>query len=344
MRLLAACLAEPERARDLGGAQWNELLVLARTHGLLARLAAQLEARGLFAAAPYKARTQMRAASIAARSTQTAIRFELDRALRALRGLEVPLILLKGAAYVVAGLHAGRGRFVGDLDVMVPRARIEEIEHRLLAHGWVSAPLEPYDQRYYREWTHELPPLQHPERDTPIDLHHTIAPLTSRVHPDADALVRDAVALADPRLRMLSPADMVLHSALHLFNDEVGMPLRDLVDQDALLREFGGRAGFWDALLARARQHGLERPLYYMLRQARAKLGTPLPAELCQAAERFAPSPLVRRAMDALLARRFAGSPSAAAIFSLRAHWLRMPAGLLVRHLAVKALRRAREP
>ena len=301
-----------------------------------------LEERELFAAAPYKARTQMRAALIAARSTHTAIRFEANRVLRALRDIDTPLILLKGAAYVMAHLGAARGRFVGDLDLMVPRARLDEVERALLAHGWVSTPLEPYDERYYRQWTHELPPLQHPERETPLDLHHTIAPLTSRVRPDAAALVRDSVPLEGGRLRVLAPADMVLHSAVHLFNDEVGLPLRDLVDQDALLREFGARAAFWGELLARARLHGLERPLYYALRQTRAVLGTPLPEQVCQAAERWAPPALVRRAMDGLLAARFAGSAGAAAIFSLRAHWLRMPAPLLARNLDVKAMRRAR--
>jgi len=285
----------------------------------------------------------MRAAAIAARSTQTAIRFELDRTLRALRGLDVPIVLLKGAAYVLGGLDAGRGRFVGDLDVLVPRAHLETVEQRLIEHGWVSAELEPYDERYYRQWTHELPPLQHPERETPIDLHHTIVPLTSRTRPDAQALLRDTVALEDPRLRVLGPADMVLHSAVHLFNDVVGMPLRDLVDQDALLREFGERPGFWDALVAHAGQHGLERPLYYLLRQTRRVLGTPVPDPVWRSVERFGPSLPVRAAMDALLERTFAGSSFAAGVLALRAHWLRMPPALLVRHLAVKTVRRVRD-
>ena len=283
----------------------------------------------------------MRSATIAARSTQTAIRYEVHCVLRALQGVTTPLILLKGAAYMMAGLEAARGRFVGDLDVMVPRAHLDEVERALLAHGWVATPLETYDERYYREWTHELPPLQHPERETPLDLHHTIVPLTARVRPDAAALARDAVALSDARLRVLAPADMVLHSAVHLFNDVVGMPLRDLVDQDALLREFGRRAAFWDELLARARLHGLERPLYYTVRYARALLGTPVPAEFCEVVSTFGPAAPVRAAMDALFVGRFAGSPIASSLLSMRAHWLRMPPALLVRHLAVKTLRRA---
>jgi hypothetical protein len=199
---------------------------------------------------------------------------------------------------------------------------------------------------------HEVPPMQHPERDTPVDLHHTIAPRTSRVSPDAAALFAASVPLDIAPLRVLSPPDMVLHSAVHLFNDEVGAPLRDLLDLDDLLRHFGATAGFWDELLARARLHGMGRPLYYMLRQAQRVLGTPVPPEIERAAAAFAPGPLVKAVMDRLFAYRFAcdppgktraGSVLAIWLLYLRAHWLRMPPLMLARHLSIKAVRRIRE-
>ena len=96
---------------------------------------------------------------------------------------------MKGSAYVMASLPPARGRYVGDVDLMVPRERIDEVEQRLLERGWQASELDDYDQRYYRESTHEIPPLQHPERDTPLDIHHTIVPLTSRARPDAQALL-----------------------------------------------------------------------------------------------------------------------------------------------------------
>ena len=40
--------------------------------------------------------------------------------------------------------------------------------------------LTPYDDAYYRDHMHELPPLIHKERDRMIDVHHTILPLTAR--------------------------------------------------------------------------------------------------------------------------------------------------------------------
>src|SRR5438876_7969208 len=134
---------------------------------------------------------------------------------------------------------------------MVPREKIEEVERTLIRSGWAVADLDDYDQRYYREWGHEIPPLQHAERETPLDIHHTILPLTSRFHPDAAALLAASQPLDNPRLRVLGPADMVLHSTVHVFNDEVSHPFRDLSDLDLLLRHFGERPDFWDELLAR---------------------------------------------------------------------------------------------
>jgi Uncharacterised nucleotidyltransferase len=349
--LLVDCLRDPQRTVQLDERQWHVLLLQARHQGLLAKLAAALQAQDLFDRAPDKARSHMHAARIAALSTQTAVRFEVNRVMRALEGTAAPVVLMKGAAYVHAGLPPARGRFVGDVDLMVPRAQIAAVEQRLQAAGWDCAELDAYDQRYYREWTHEIPPMQHPERDTPVDIHHTIAALTSRVHPDAQAILAASEPVPGTGLHVMAPADMVLHSAVHLFNDEVSMPLRDLFDLHDLLVHFAARPGFWDELLARARLHGLQRVLYHLLRQLRLQLATPVPPEVLAAAASGAPATPVRWLMDGLFHRHFAVDPPtgptvgkqlADFLLYLRAHWLRMPVPMLVRHLAVKAWKRWR--
>ena len=349
---LIAALREPTSTRDLSPRQWNDLLLRAREQGLLARLSVHLADRGLLSAAPAKAQAHMHAACIAVASSHTAVRFELNRVLRALTGVDAPIILLKGAAYLMAALPASRGRWVGDLDLMIPRGHLDEVERALMAKGWSPGEIDQYDQHYYRQWMHEIPPLQHPQRETPVDLHHTIAPLTSKVRPDADALLASSIALANPRLRVLGPADMVLHSTVHLFNDVVGKPLRDLFDLHDLLCHFSQRAGFWDELLARAELHRLGRPLHYMLRHTGRLLGTPIPAEVQRAAQAYAPAAWLAPIMDGLFAaqllprsssRQGARVTLALWLLYLRTHWLRMPAPMLVRHLAIKAARRLRE-
>jgi hypothetical protein len=71
-----------------------------------------------------------------------------------------------------------------------------------------------------------------------------------------------AVALDDRALKVLCPADMVLHGAAHLFTEESASGLRQLADLHDLLEHFGKEPSFWSELLARSRLHGLERILY----------------------------------------------------------------------------------
>ena len=52
-------------------------------------------------------------------------------------------------------------------------------ERRLVEQGWQGTKLSPYDQHYYRAWTHELPPLVHVEREVEADLQDDTRPLAS---------------------------------------------------------------------------------------------------------------------------------------------------------------------
>jgi hypothetical protein len=349
---LVRALVDPASTSYLGAREWNDLILTGRDTGLLARIAVDIQDHRLFDKLPHKARAQLRAACISAESTQTAIRFEVNRVLRALTQSQFPIVLLKGAAYLMAGLPCARGRMLGDLDLMVPRDRIAEAEQALIENGWLPAQMDDYDQRFYREWMHEIPPLRHPKRETPIDLHHTIVPLTSRVKPNAGALIDAAVPLSHSRLRVLAPADMVLHSAVHLFNDEVSKPLRDLFDLYELLRDFRSHAGFLEELLARARLHGLERPLYYAIRYTERIFGLTLPAEFQRATAELAPARLIGIVMDwTFFACVMPSTPQhkrrtsafARWLLYVRSHWLRMPPLMLARHLTVKATRRVQE-
>ncbi len=234
--------------------------------------------------------------------------------------------------------------------MLVPAAVLEEVEQKLLGNGWESVKLEEYDQRYYRTWMHELPPLRHPERGLEVDIHHTISPLTSRLNPDPEKLFRDSIPLADERLRVLQPVDMVLHSAVHLFYDgEFINGLRDLVDLADLFAYFGRHAEFWDQLVDRARRQDLLRPLFYALRYTERLLATDIPASAMQGVDHGAPPDYVVALMDRLVEQVLIPdhpdfpqrwTASAQWLLYVRSHWLRMPPGLLVRHLLRKQFMR----
>jgi len=98
---------------------------------------------------------------------------------------------------------------------------LPEVEAALMLQGWATTHHNSYDQRYYRRWMHELPPLRHVTRATVLDVHHAILPETARLKPDSAKLLAASVpAQSDARFRVLAPADMVLHSATHLLHDE----------------------------------------------------------------------------------------------------------------------------
>jgi len=226
------------------------------------------------------------------------------------------------------------------------------VERALLAAGWTFSKTEEYDQRYYREWSHELPPLRAPTLPLELDLHHSILPPIGRLKPDAVRLAADAVPVPGTGFRVLRPVDQVLHAAVHLFQDSDCVDkLRDLVDIDSLLRDFSARLGaqFWDDLLASAATHGLGRPLWYALAFGRTWLATPVPDAAWEAARRFGPPAPSRRLMLTAISRTLGPiHPDAeptrpyralAAGLEFRSLWLRMPPWTLVYHAASKVRR-----
>ena len=115
------------------------------------------------------------------------------------------------------------------------RERISDGSKQILQeNGWEFPEINAYDNRYYREWMHELPPMVHRERRSVVDVHHGILPRTSRLKPSPDRLLQQAETLGDG-VRVLAPAHIVLHAAAHLFHDgEIAGAIRDLVDLDQL--------------------------------------------------------------------------------------------------------------
>jgi len=349
--LLIQVLRAPLTALALPPSGWDLLIRQARRANLIARLAAELEA--VLHEVPEAPRQHLHSALLIARRQRIATRWEVSCLRDALVPLGLAPILLKGAAYLMADLPAARGRLFGDVDLLVPRQQIAAAEAALQAAGWVfDSELSAYDQRYYRDWMHEIPPLRHQERDAALDLHHTILPPTARRPVNTAALFEDTRELADmPGMRVLAPTTMFLHSAAHLFHEgELDNGLRDLFDLDSLLRTFGAEPGFWAQLPARAQVLGLTQPLYLALRYTQRLLGTPVPAEFMDEARRLA-KPRALRLLDACYERALrpahpscADGWTATARLALyvRSHWLRMPTGLLARHLLRKAWLRLR--
>ncbi len=347
-RQLVGALREPTLVQALDESGWSALLATARKTNLIGALAAQLQAAGV--AAPPRAQRHLDGALQLAARQRLSVRWEAHQLQAALGGLGVPVVLLKGAAYVMAPHEPplGAGRMFGDIDVLVPRLALGDVEAALMLQGWVSANTDAYDQRYYRQWMHEIPPMQHVHRHTVIDVHHTILPLTSRNAPDPARIMARATPLPDlPALRVPAPEDLLVHSITHLVHEgELHNGMRDLHDIHSMLQRFGPTPGFWSRLLASGAGNDLAGPLLLGLRLVQAVFDSTVPEDVratlaAQAAPRWRRRwllPVYARALRPSTDEGVGAAEAAArlAIF-VRSHALRMPMPLLLRHLSIKA-------
>jgi len=352
--VLVTALRDPASASVLDSNGWIALLTIARAERLIGTLAYRLEGHTIPSAVAAILADERTNAEYQKRSAL----WEADCARRALAEYPGKVVLMKGTAYAAAGLKASEGRHIGDLDIMVARADLPQVEVMLLKAGWEWVKEDAYDDAYYRDHMHELPPLIHKTRDRMIDVHHTILPLTARPTPDAIGMLADSVPLPlaggvrggpvrsqhdspspDPSRRregslgIFTPADMVIHSAAHLFADgELDGGLRNLWDIHCLITEFADEA-FWPALKSRAEHHQLWPAVHRAARLAHQLYGTEIPKDWqsWHRQDKWYVLRLTARDNWGRGTRKFIRL-----IFYIRSHWLRMPPLMLMRHLWVK--------
>ncbi|KTE24562.1 hypothetical protein ATE69_20175 [Sphingopyxis sp. H071] len=330
MDTLVGLLAGRIDAASLAPRDWDGVISVARAEAMLATLAHHLREADLPPPVAALFADQRAAAQVA----KDQALWEAEMARRALAPEGIEFVLLKGTAYAAGGLPCSAGRQIGDLDILVLAHDIRRAENELLEAGWEWVKSDPYDDFYYREHMHELPPLIHKARDRMIDVHHTILPKTHRVTPDALALVGDAVTTASG-FAILNREDMACHCAAHMLADgDLQGGLRNLWDFHFLTRDFAAAdTGFWGRLDARADLHGLRGAVHRAARLARDLYGAELPSGWDRQDARDV---WYRRR---LLARDDWGRPTNFMLqqaFYIRSHWMRMPPTMLAKHLWTK--------
>ena len=349
--LLNQALAKPGSVGALSAPELDLLIRVARRVRLLGRLAADLQAANVLEDLPLFAQDQLLSALVYARARVRITLWELDRIAWALSASPpAAMVTMKGCAYLLLDIKTADTRFIADVDLLLAENELENVEQQLNEKGWRTRALSPYDDNYYRRWTHELPPLVHYERQVEIDLHHNLLPRTARLKPPAAPWLASAVSIPGSPFKVLSPPDMVLHAMVHLFfSDEMADKLRDLVDIVDLLAFFADAdADFWQAFVSRAEELGLQRPAFYGIRYAKSLLGCEMPGFVEQALESWGPPMPIWWLMDKLVPRALYPShpdyPSKSIaicrwLLFVRSHWIRMPPWLLAYHLTYKFVR-----
>lgn len=142
-------------------------------------------------------------------------------------------------------------------------------------------------------------------------------------------------------MRLLAPEDLLAHSLTHLMHEgELHNGMRDLLDVDEMVRNFEIEPGFWRSFLTATSENDLAWPVGLGLHLARRLYETPVPAGVVDALLGRRPpgwlEPIYRRALGVTPSLR---APAELLVY-VRAHALRMPMRLLLRHLTIKGWRR----
>lgn len=340
-------MQSPGYAGRLSLTDWTQILSVARAANLVGTLSERLNQAD--ALIPTQVKRHLDGMAQLSLRQRESVRWETHQLARALEHLATPVLLLKGAAYVLGELPTSIGRLFGDIDILVPRSMLCDVEIAMMTHGWTSAKQSEYDQCYYRQWMHELPPMVNVRRGTVLDIHHTLLPLTSRHTPDPEKLIKASLEIPGlAPLRIPSPHDILIHSITHLFHEgELHNGLRDLFDIDGLIRHFAQSIpGFWNTLVDRAEELQLTESLFLGLHFAAQLLQTPVPiAILKDCSSRAAPSSVALWLLELLYNEGLQPmhpdcdstlTQTARWLLFLRAHWLRMPPHLLTMHLSRK--------
>ncbi len=281
--LLAEVLCNPARALELDHDGYGQLIRQARSTSLLGTLCLRLDHNNLLEQISPPVRRHFTSAGVVYSKQRRDLAYEIKWLKKALAAANEQLVLLKGAAYLQAGLPVSLGRSLSDIDILVPLERVTVAEQALNDFGWESAKQDEYNERYYRKWMHEIPPMGHPKRGSTVDLHHTILPPTAKPKVNA-RLLFDELVEVQPQVFTLSPRDMVIHSATHLFHEgEFHHGLRDLWDLDRMLRDFPEKDPvFWTTLVPRAGELDLLDSLFHGLTYTQQVFDTPIPAAVMQ--------------------------------------------------------------
>ena len=125
--------------------------------------------------------------------------------------------------------------------------------------------------------------------------------------------------------------------------------LRDLFDIHVLINSYCHEPCFWEKLTEYTLEHDLAYPVSLGLRLVQQQIGTRIPSSIYKNLSKLPPpseqKTLLEKLYDLALSRNADlheswASHLAKTVLYIRAHWLRMPAPLLIKHLARKCIHR----
>lgn len=238
MHTLQHLFVYPEDALGFDSHTWSALIIVLRHEKLLARYAQRIDVAVGLNTLPEFVHRHCRSAMTLAERHAKQVHFELSELAELMQQSSQTWLVLKGAAYTASGHAVAAGRIYNDIDLLVDKSSMASAERALVMNGWLPQTIDDYDQAYYRQWAHEIPPLRHGYRGTMLDLHHNLVPPVSGRAPDM-SLLFEYIEITPQQIPILTLPAMTLHSAIHLFfNEDFSASLRDTTDLYLLFNAF----------------------------------------------------------------------------------------------------------
>ncbi len=337
---LVQAINSPERLTHLSLQEWEPLLFVLKTSRLEAYLAFVLRDSEAWDSIPEQVRAHLRAAMVYAQRQNDQVFHEGQEIHDLLIARGVTPVFLKGAAYIVAATDNAQGRLCSDIDLLVKEGDLATSETTLLNNFWYHKTITEYDDKYYREYAHEIPPLYHLTRGTVLDLHHNLFLPVSGKAPPLEQFWQ-GVQLQECGLYTLEPAAMFMHSIIHLMlNEEVVYGFRDMVDLKCLAQQYDSDA-FWQRVEQLAAESHFETELKVVVTLLNTWFGSAYPVK--------PPEGRLKRGKLQLLVRiyKYALIPEHPALHSVRSglarfvvfvrgHSMKMPLKVLLKHFSIK--------
>jgi Uncharacterised nucleotidyltransferase len=279
MQVLLAALGgktdaeKKELLAQVSDEEWPTVIALARRHGVALLLYHRLKLLSI--ALPAEMSEALRRASRQAAVRNLDMYRELGMILSRLHERGIPVIVLKGAHLAAVVYDNIALRSMIDLDLLVKSDDLMHAEQEVLALG--CEPFDPSrvigpDNRHF---------LYLPPRDGfAVEIHWTLFPAEYPFQVEIAGLWARAqpLTLGNVPALGLSLEDLMLYLCLHTADHVYNMRLKMLCDINEVLARYGPEMD-WTAMSARARQWGIVRAVYVMLRLARESLEAAVPAD-----------------------------------------------------------------
>ncbi len=255
---------------------WRAVTALAIQHELAPLLHHRLKQARL--RLPDEIQGSLQQAYLKNTARNTLLLHELDSLLMQFQQAEIPVIVLKGA-YLAQAVYASPGlRVMGDLDLLVPYAKIKPAIALLQACGFTSE--RPFWPDVDGAMHYHAPPAV--KALTMVELHWNLSGDSRPLQIDVEELWQQKQPCKPypPGVYALGPAHLLLHLATHAsYGHRFRNQLRTLCDIAAVLEQHPESLN-WSDLQETCQRWQAERGVYLALRLTQALLGAPLPEQV----------------------------------------------------------------